>query len=185
MNHQKVFQQMISVGSILLYLVACSAPIASTPTLIPLSPTERPTSVPPTSTPDTDFESLIPSAAPLCETAFAAPVVGGSPQASVLTLIKEDGEHSWKYDESVASTSLEAASVPEVHTLACIEEDIFESATYTDGSSGYTRAWNLRLVGYPDGRVFHSGEIGAGPPTTKKFGIQAIAPRPMDKLSRW
>jgi len=173
-------------------VIGCGSPqptpaiIVPTQTALLPTSTALPTSTPfPTPTPVPNFESSIPSAGPLCDIGFASPVVGGSPVLSLLTLIEADGGQSWTYDKTLESTDLKAQSLAEVHTLACIKEEVVADGTYLDGSTAYSRTWDVRLIGYPDGRVFNSIEFDIGSPFFKDNTNNGIAPRPVEQLSLW
>jgi WD40 repeat protein len=167
-----------------------------TPTLTPTStrtptPTHTPTSTPtptrtptPTPTPPPHPETLLPTAGPLCSTAFQSRVGTGTPLHPVLCLSDTTWiARGWEIINFLPHTTRSAL---EVKTLVCIRESRVQVGTYTDGKPGYRVVWDVRLVSWPDGTVIGAEQFTGGHPPHQRRSVEpAYGLRPENSLKRW
>lgn len=163
-----------------LTLVSCQSAPTGTTTVSPTTPpgeaplptpTDRPT---PTSTaaasPTVSPAELKRRASPICENAFSALVETGpfTPPFAVLKNTTYADVPSWELSHQLPH--LGSFSAAEVNTIFCISETRTQTRTYTDGSDAYQLFWEVRVIGWPVGRVIgRKSFTGSPPPETREF----------------
>lgn len=192
MSHKKLLLRMTGLASVLLQLVACGAlqPTASPLPILPTStpqPTESttPTTTPtvmPTPTPDLNL-TLLPTAGPLCEAAFASLLGVGSPALPLVCLLNKEYEPGWQVAFQQA-LPFRAPPPSEVKTLVCITEGQTYLGSYSDGTDAYKVTWEVRLVSWPDGTVLGAETLSDEPPLTK-YGPGDVYGDPREALAEW
>jgi HEAT repeat protein len=110
------------------------------------------------------FGDFLQTAGLVCDTAFKAPITGGSAKIPVFYLIKKDyvedvWEIKWFRDYT-------ASQISEIKTLVAICESRRMVGWYTPSAiTGYQKIWNIRLISWPDGNVFRENMFtGSEPP---------------------
>lgn len=126
--------------------------------------------------------SLLTEASARCEVALTEKEAPGSFAGPVLALVKRDSaKRPWQIH---TLPHVEAASAAEVKTLACIRETHKEFGKYTSGDMGYVRVWDLRMVGWPQGRVVGRVRLEGGAPQPKYEPGAAYGPPPLADAAR-
>lgn len=174
---------MRNVGILILVLLALAGGVSACVPGGIVATTSAPRPIPsPTPTPVTAV--LLPTAGPLCETAFSSSVSSGPVLIPVLGLItilyEEDG---WGLE---ALPHHQAQSTSEVQTLVCIRQFKIKTGTYTDGATAYSLKWEVRLANWPDGAVFgEAAFLGEGPPSPKTGSGDRYGSPPKGELLQW
>jgi WD40 repeat protein len=77
-------------------------------------------------------------------------------------------------------------SAQDAKTLVCIQQDRIYEGTYTNGGSGYSIQWDVRLVNLSDGTVFDAEAFtGSKPPASRSGSGDLYGRIPLDPCFEW
>ncbi len=131
------------------------------------------------------FQSVLPQAASLCQTAASRGSSSASVRSGPILLVDILGggvhEQFRQLDARVRAT--DAAGLA---TLVCLKSSDMLVGHYTDGAAGYQIYYQVWLVDFKTGRNLGSSSFTGGrPPSSKSGSGSRSGSAPNDELRRW
>lgn len=181
----------ISISLVLmLVLLACSSSNNTQPhptMQVIVSPTPTPA---PSITP-TPIPTLFTTAEALCQAATADSLSTTSAPAAPILVVFEghvqygDAYH-FRWENGVFSSTpnrnYDPALLPAeaVQSLACVRESTVQMATYSDGSLGFRRVWDIVFLAFPDGTPLMSVQLEGDDPSGLVIMMEGSTPSPQN-----